>query len=866
MSNILRGRALPIAAVLANSTAALILFICEASAQEAPKPAETASPATTAPATDAPAASTGVPGSAPEKPAAPPRGGPASSDAQTADGEEAKPEGSQLPEVKIIQENELPKPVEEAAPKPKNKPAPVAGNYDPAPAPKKKKVATPLATTASSSTAAASNIEVPAGITLATDANAATASTASAIDNGGTGGNPAVDYALPNASSATKTMTPVMETPFSVKTIPQAVIQDQQIVRLEEALENVPGVRRISHNANLNDEFLLRGFGATTTYRDGVRENARGHSDFANIERVEVLKGPGSILYGQAEPGGIINFVTKKPQAFQHTSVQQQIGSWDFYRTTIDTTGPVTTDKSLLYRLNVAYENADSFRDWEDSNRFFIAPVVRWNASEQTQVNFEFEYLKDHATPIPALPGFYGNREIGTIAPVPRSTNLGDPLAFHDVDRILAGVNWSHKFDENWTLRHRFTAQFEDISSYNFYITSPVDPDYIDETIFMRGLQDVRRSTDSYFNSVDLTGNITTGVVKHTVVVGGDYFKAKDRIPRLMDIPEGDPLLNIDIYNPRPLSGRPFIDPATNRSPNTDSEWYGLYAQDQVELPYGFHALAGVRYDHAITDFDLVRNGATEFSAGSDNDKYSPRYGLLWRPIEQLSLYGSYTENFGRPNETDEDVGPLPPELAEQWEAGVKTEIGLFSASLAWFQLTKMNIAGEDQDGNTIVVGEAVARGIEFEVGGEILPGLRITGGYAYMPFAEITKDSKLVFDDDGNPIGAGLGLTGNRLWAVPLHQGSLWGTYEFEDGDWKGLKLGAGIVAAGEVFNDLDNTIVLPSYWTINLSAGYEFNVGLTKYTAQINVDNVLDEAYYNYGTQFGAPRSFRAALRAEF
>lgn len=858
MSNILRSRALPIAAALAISTAALMLFIREASAQEATSPApETPAAAEAPPPADAPAPPAAT--TPPPSPDASTTPAPASASG------EPKPNDPELPEVKIIQEKEEPKPVEEAAPKPKNKPAPVAGNYDPAPAPKKRKVVTPSAATASSSAAATSNIEVPAGITLATDGNAAAASTANAIDNGGTGGNPAVDYALPNASSATKTMTPIMETPFSVKTIPQAVIQDQQIVRLEEALENVPGVRRISHNANLNDEFLLRGFGATTTYRDGVRENARGHSDFANIERVEVLKGPGSILYGQAEPGGIINFVTKKPQAFQHTSVQQQIGSWDFYRTTIDTTGPVTTDKSLLYRLNVAYENADSFRDWEDSNRFFIAPVVRWNASEQTQVNFEFEYLKDHATPIPRLPELYAGRDIGTIAPVPRSTNLGDPLAFHDVDRILAGVNWSHKFDENWTLRHRFTAQFEDIAQYNIYITSPADPDYVDETVFMRGLQDVRRSTNSYFNSVDLTGAIVTGLLKHTVVVGGDYFKEKDRIPRLMDIQE-TPNLNIDIYNPRPLPGRPFIDPATNRSPNTDSEWYGLYAQDQLELPYGFHALAGVRYDHAITDFDLVRNGATEFSAGSDNDKYSPRYGLLWRPIEQLSLYGSYTENFGRPNETDEDVGPLPPELAEQWEAGVKTEIGLFSASLAWFELTKMNIAGEDQDGNTIVVGEAVARGIEFEVGGEILPGLRITGGYAYMPFAEITKDSKLAFDDDGNPIGAGLGLTGNRLWAVPLHQGSLWGTYEFEDGDWKGLKLGAGIVAAGEVFNDLDNTIVLPSYWTMNLSAGYEFNVGLTKYTAQINVDNVLDEAYYNYGTQFGAPRSFRAALRAEF
>lgn len=673
-------------------------------------------------------------------------------------------------------------------------------------------------------------------------------------------------YRTTTASIGTWTDTPLMDTPFSVQIVPQQVLRDQQAVRLQEALRNVPGVRRIAQNANLNDEFLLRGFGSNTTYRDGVRENARGHSDLANIERVEVLKGPGSILYGRAEPGGIINMVTKKPQAEQRTEVQQQAGSWDSYRTTIDTMGTFTADKSLLYRVNVAYEDADSFRDWEDSNRFFIAPTAQWYVSDQTEVLFELTYLNDHATPIPRLPELYGGQDVGRIAPVSRSTNLGDPLAKHDVDGVLAGINWSHQFDDEWTLRHRMTYQSEKINSYNIYITSPADPDYIDETIFMRGLQDVRRETKDYFTSLYLTGKLATGSIGHTVVFGADYYKQDDDINRLLEIQEGDPLLFIDIYDPQRLPGRPFIDPATNRTIPLDTNWYGIYAQDQIELPFNVFALVGFRYDQAETDYSINQFGQQTFAAAADDDEVSSRYGLLWRPREELSIYGSYTENFGNPNFADETLGVLPPELGEQWEAGIKTETGLFSASLAWFELTKNNIAGEDDEGDTIIFGEAEARGIELELIGEVLPGLRVIGGYAYMPFAEITKDSKLEFDDLGNPVGAGPGLEGSRLWAVPRHQGSLWGTYEFQRGNLDGLQIGAGVFAAGKVYNDIENTIVLPSYETISLMASYRFNVGRTPLTAQLNVDNAFDEHYYNYGAQFGAPRSFKAAISVEF
>jgi len=196
------------------------------------------------------------------------------------------------------------------------------------------------------------------------------------------------DYRLPNASTATKTDTPVMETPFSVKAVPKQVLEDQQVVRLEKALQNVAGVVQEASSGLMRDSFVIRGFSTGNdilSYRDGSPYPQNGGNaystkrDPANLERIEVLKGPGSILFGRAEPGGVVNMVTKQPLDTPYYALQQQFGSFDYYRTTIDATGPVTKDSKLLYRLNAAYEGAGSFTDFANSDRFFVAPVLKWN-------------------------------------------------------------------------------------------------------------------------------------------------------------------------------------------------------------------------------------------------------------------------------------------------------------------------------------------------------------------------------------------------------------------------------------------------------------------------------------------------------
>ncbi|MGH8614869.1 MAG: TonB-dependent siderophore receptor [Gammaproteobacteria bacterium] len=187
-----------------------------------------------------------------------------------------------------------------------------------------------------------------------------------------------VGYTVPNASTATKTDTPIMETPVSIQVVPRQVLQDQQAIRIEDAVKNVSGVQTSFNYGTENyPDFFIRGFNTNATvFRNGFR--AYGDFGTANLERIEVLKGPASVLYGRIEPGGLINLVNKRPLFSPYYSIQQQFGSYDLYRTTIDATGPLLSDSSLAYRFNLEYLDKNSFRDFVSTERIFVAPSLTW--------------------------------------------------------------------------------------------------------------------------------------------------------------------------------------------------------------------------------------------------------------------------------------------------------------------------------------------------------------------------------------------------------------------------------------------------------------------------------------------------------
>ncbi len=367
----------------------------------------------------------------------------------------------------------------------------------------------------------------------------------------------------------------------------------------------------------------------------------------------------------------------------------------------------------------------------------------------------------------------------------------------------------------------------------------------------------VRGNISGFFTSL-LTGKFNTGFVKHTALFGADYMRSDQRITSAFFGPPGTPSTNVYDLVHAPDFGA-ISDYSTAK---TSWPWFGIYGQDQIELPYHVHLLAGLRYDTADNNSSVKSgiNALERVYPSTTNDKISPRGGILWQPLPELSLYGSYTENFGA-SQGNFNATPLNPQTAEQWEVGSKTELfdGKLSATLAYYNLKKQNLRMQDSIGTVRAIGEAETRGLEFDLTGQILPGWQVIGAYSYMPYAKTLIDTPSA------------GTMGKRLHNTPENSGSLWTTYDFQDEALRGLKIGAGVQAIGTRYIGYTETMKTAGYATLNLMASQMWKVGSSRVTAQLNADNLLDKTYlggiYSYGTAlYGAPRTFIGSIKIEY
>jgi len=268
-------------------------------------------------------------------------------------------------------------------------------------------------------------------------------------------------YQVPNTATVTRTNTPIIDIPQSIQVVPRQVLEDQQITRVDDALRNVPGVLG-STNAFIGNQITIRGFSTSNLpiLRDGFRiyENF-SFQETSNLERIEVLKGPASVQYGQLDPGGVINLVTKKPLSEPFYEIQAQFGSYGLIRPSFDVSGPLTDDGKLLYRLNATYQREEGFRDFNtETERFFIAPSLTWKISDRTNVDFSLEYL-DSTRPFDTSLVAFGR----SVADVPYSRVFNDPDDFIDTKSFSIAYNLEHRFSDNWTLRNSFRYLQQDL-------------------------------------------------------------------------------------------------------------------------------------------------------------------------------------------------------------------------------------------------------------------------------------------------------------------------------------------------------------------------------------------------------------------
>ena len=636
------------------------------------------------------------------------------------------------------------------------------------------------------------------------------------------------DYDVDEATVGTRTETPIQNIPQSIQAVPQEVIEDQQVTNITDALRNVPGVVPADSNRTLFNNFTIRGFGGGFNFindvyrRNGLRDSlgASNTGDTANIERIEVLKGPSSVLYGRGSPGGIVNLVTKQPLSDPFYEVSGEIGNYNFYRGTIDLSGPL--NKNVLYRLNVAAETSESFIDFYDRDRYLVNPVLAWNISDDTKLTLEFEYRSVKSLNDAGLPA------VGTVLDNPNgdlslSRYTGEPdIDNQDTDTYRIGYNFEHKFNENWRIRNAFDTVLSRSNSLRI-INGSLDPDgrTLNRNYFDNGDGfDVNAYTlDTY-----TVGKFNTGSVEHELVAGIELARNEVRSNNTF-FSTTDP---IDLFNPQ-YGVATLSEPSSFTDRKTTNDGLGIYLQDQIALSNKFTVVLGGRFDILSEEDENFNLDTNEFQ---QNEGFSPRVGVVYQPIEDISLYASYTRSLSQSIGESADGGVFDPERGTQYEIGVKGDIGdRLSATLALYDLTRTNVLTDDPDNPNpqfqIQTGEQNSQGIELSVAGEILPGWNIIGGYAYTD-AKITEDNQ--FEE------------GNRLNNAPENAVSLWTTYELEQGSLQGLGFGAGLFFVGERQGDLANSFELPSYTRTDAAIFYKRG----RFQTALNFRNLFDIEYF--------------------
>ncbi|MEM8612956.1 MAG: TonB-dependent siderophore receptor [Cyanobacteria bacterium P01_H01_bin.105] len=634
-------------------------------------------------------------------------------------------------------------------------------------------------------------------------------------------------YVEPNASTATRTETPLREIPQSIQVIPQEILEDQQVIRLGEAVRNASGVVSSSRDPR-GPRFILRGFNSGAILRDGFRllnggGGNVGYQELSNIEQIEVLKGPASILSGALEPGGAINLVTEQPLSEPTYELSLRAGNRELIEPSIDLSGPLTEDGRLLYRLNALYRNEDFYRDFNKPvERFFIAPIVSWAVSDRTDITLELEYSNEtRPSDFAGLPAI-GDR----IADVPFDRVTGEPENDESRNEFLrAGYRLEHRFSDSWQLNNSF--RYIDYSN-EFAANGPIQAVNEAAGDFFRIWVQGGQPYESYELQTNVVGEFTTGSIDHTLLAGVDlYRRDAESLQRIDFTPQ--PLFNIfnPVYGiPRPDS---FDDPVPRTSKGrTDN--LGLYVQDQVTLLDNLFLLAGIRYDAVSQETERFDLGTTN---SNNEDAFTPRVGLVYQPVEDLSLYTSYSTSFNPNSSTDRDGNVLEPERGEQFEIGARAELldGRLTANLALFNITKQNVATGDSnnlpgDNFSISTGEQRSQGVELDIIGEVLPGWNLVANYAYTD-ADITKDNN--------------GFEDNRLFGVPEHNVNLWSSYEIQQGDFEGLGFGIGFNYISDRFGDNDNSFVLEDYFLTNAAISYQRD----NWRAALNFRNVFDVNY---------------------
>jgi catecholate siderophore receptor len=657
-------------------------------------------------------------------------------------------------------------------------------------------------------------------------------------------------YLKKRTNTATKTDTRIRDIPQSISIITEEQIKDQSILGLTDAIKYSPGVMAGQGEGN-RDSVWFRGNQSTSDlFIDGVRDDVQYYRDLYNIDRVEVLMGPNGMIFGRGGVGGVINRVVKEAYWEGKNEFRVQGGSYEHKRSSIDLNNQI--NETLAVRVNAMIEDSGSFRQDVESERKAINPTFTFKPSYKTKIIMGMEYFNDKRTSDRGIPSVANGLQSYAYA-TNRSTFFGNASQSPNEAIVKNGYAIiEHAFDNGFSLKNH--TRFSDYDKYyqNVYANSQVR---LDGTVTIDGYYD-NTQRQNFFNQTDLTYNLKIGSISHRLLAGVEIGFQENENYRILAIP------NSSIAASSPFASLAF-NSSRDRNTSTDISNQAIYIQDQIYLNEQYQIIAGLRYDQFKTKFNDIKNSSN--SANVNDQFLSPRVGLVYKPIEPVSIYTNYSLSY-LPR-TGEQLTSLTfsnksfdPEKFTNIEFGLKYDLlQSFSISSAIYRLerSKMAITDPSNSSNTIIVDGQVTKGFELGVAGKLFDAYSMYGGYTYQD-AEITKTQGT---------GSSQITSGTSLGHVPKHTFSLWNKYEFNE-TWSAA---LGIISRSDMYAATPTSsaaVNLPGYARLDAAVFANIN---KQTKLQLNIENILDKTYYqsahnNNNIMYGYPLTARATLTYTF
>ena len=654
-----------------------------------------------------------------------------------------------------------------------------------------------------------------------------------------------------NTSTATLTNMPMLDIPQVVNTVSDKVLEDQHATTLDEALYNVSNVVQTNSLGGTQDAFVRRGFGANrdgSIMTNGLR-TVLPRSFNAATERVEVLKGPASTLYGILDPGGLINVVTKRPERTFGGSLSATSSSFGGGTGQVDVTGPIDGTR-LAYRLTGEYQDEDYWRNFGNERSTFIAPSLTWFGDDAT-VTVLYSH-RDYKTPFDRGTIFDLNTK--KAVDVDRKTRFDEPFNVTDGQSDLAQLNAEYRLNSQWTAKFDYSYSQDKYSDNQARVMA-----YDAKTGNLTRRVDATQGSTQRMHSTraDLQGNVDIAGFYNEILTGVSY--------------ENYDLLRTDMMRCKNVKGFNIYHPvygklnkcttvsAADSDQTLKQESYSAYAQDALYLTDKWIAVVGMRYQY----YTQYAGKGRPFNVNTDSrdEQWTPKLGLVYKLTPSVSLFANYSQTFMPQSSIASYIGDLPPETSNAYEVGAKFDLfdGV-TANIALFDIHKRNVLyNESVGGETIAktAGRVRSQGVEVDLAGSLTENTNIIASYGY-------TDAKVLEDPD---------YAGKPLPNVPRHTGSLFLTYDIHNafaGNTLTLGGGGHGVSRRSATNGAD--YYLPGYFVADAFAAYKMKLQYPV-TLQVNVKNLFDKTYYtssiatnNLGNQIGDPREVQFTVKMEF